>query len=131
MLKNTETFLSSLVYASTGLHIIYIREKSFKKSNQTALITNCFFDDSYIRLNLYELEVIGHHLIETRGFKKEYLALEVILHEICHYKQYKKFIKKHKWFTIIRYRTNSKKQNKCTNSLICIRWSYFSYITKY
>lgn len=124
MLKDTETFLSSLVYALTGLYIVYVEDLSLKKSNQTAFIGNCSYNGFYIRLNTYEISIMEEHLVQSRGFTKGFLELEVVLHEVAHYRQYEKFIRTHKWFTYIRYRLDMSRRNKY-HELVADRYAHY------
>lgn len=70
--------------------------------NQTACIVKPFLNESYIRLHELEIQHIDKALIK-RGFDSRYIILEVLLHEIAHHKQYKKFIKRNKFLKNIRY----------------------------
>lgn len=110
MAKNIHGFLKSICKDMCGLEIEFVDEPYVTKKNQTACIIYPYFGEAHIRIHERELKYIKPELL-IRKFDPAYIELEVLLHEICHYKQYLKAMKK-TWFKVIRYKWNGKFNRK-------------------
>lgn len=73
-----------------------------KEGNVTCCSILPFTGETRIIINEIEIEAIEEHLLD-RGFNPRLIIESVLLHEICHYKQYKKFMRKHLFFKSMRY----------------------------
>jgi len=91
--------------------VYFLKEFPITTDNQTACIINPLLNDAHIRINLTQLELCINEL-NSRGFCVKYTTIEVLLHEIAHYKQYRKAMKKKKWFKAYHYRKDNQKRNE-------------------
>lgn len=55
----------------------------------------------HININLPEVQLLMPQL-KLRGFDKKFVLLQVLLHEIAHYKQFRRF--KHHWRALDKYK---------------------------
>lgn len=109
MTEQDKQFLSSLVFAMTDLHLKFI-EKGDTNSDRTAFCVRATLEDAYIQYNIGQMHNAASTLVMTRGYDSRYLPLEVILHEIGHYKQYKNYMKQRKrrfWDWILGFKVSS------------------------
>jgi hypothetical protein len=117
-------FLKSLTFAKTGLFLEMVQTKKITKRNFTCYHSNPTFGVGYIRLNLTQVDQIAGNLIVTRGFSKEYLLLEVLLHEICHVLLERKYIKKHGALGLITIKFKDEKRRLYEED-VCDRYAHY------
>ena len=109
MEENISNFLKQICIMLCGVELNIINYYPIDKKSQTMCMIYPYLDVSWIQINEAQLDVITLSLLE-RNFSMEYTLLEVLLHEIAHYKQYKQAMKRKKWFKVIRYIRDHKKR---------------------
>lgn len=118
-------FLKSLTYAKTGGYLEIISPKTITKKNQTAFRYRPFQDIYYILLNTLEIDLLSEELIETRGFSKGQLLIEVVLHEIAHFKQFKRNLDKIGKFRTAMLSTFQSKKYKKYEEDVADRYAHY------
>jgi len=88
-----------------------IDEFPITHSNQTACVIQPYINNAWITLNMAQLEILPEELIQ-RGYDMQYAVIQVLLHEICHYKQYRKAMNKKGWFKAYKYKRDNKNRNQ-------------------
>lgn len=117
-------FLSSMVFAIAGICVKWLDNKEPKPGTSTACVMCPFAGSYYIRYNVKQVKEISNHLVMVRGFDARYVPMEVLLHEICHYKQLMKFRKNKKFLIGIRWYFELKKSREY-NEKVADRYAHY------